>query len=362
MISAGIIGATGYAGVELVRLLLRHPQVERLFLSSVSFEGQNIIDTYPNLCGQLGDKTDGTLLSPDKVKEAADVIFTALPHGIAEEYADYCVKHNKKLIDLSADFRFDCDEATFTQWYQTAWKFPDVHRESVYGLPELNRGRIRAARVVGNPGCYVTAATLALLPALKNGIIDVTTGTIIVDAKSGVTGAGRSATMSNHFCECGEAMSAYKVGAHRHQPELAHNYSVIAGRPVRVVFTPHLVPMSRGIISTVYAPFTAEYIASLTGRSADEAAETVRTFYADFYKGEPFVRVLAAGKTTTTKNVRASNFCDLQVYVVNDGTMLEVTSVLDNMMKGAAGQAVQNMNLLFDFAETTGLDLIPAAF
>lgn len=350
MISAGIIGATGYAGVELVRLLLRHPQVEKLYLSSVSFEGQNITDIYPNLEGLLADKTDGLLLTADDVKQKADVVFTALPHGIAEEYADYCVKNGKKLIDLSADFRFDLDEATFTKWYKAEWKFPEVHKESVYGLPEMNREKIKKARVIGNPGCYVTATTLAMLPALKAGLVD-TSGVVIADAKSGVTGAGRNATMTNQFCECGEAMSAYKVGAHRHQPEIAHNMTVAAGKNVNVVFTPHLVPMSRGIISTVYAPLTKAC-----------TAEEIRALYADFYKDEPFVRVLKEGRVATTKNVRASNFCDMQVYTVNGGTMLEVTSVLDNMVKGAAGQAVQNMNLLFGFAETAGLELIPAAF
>lgn len=360
MISAGIIGATGYAGVELVRILLRHPQVEKLYLSSVSFEGQNIADIYPNLTGLISKKTDGKLLTADEVKEKSDVLFTALPHGIAEEYADYCVKNNKKLIDLSADFRFNLDEETFRKWYKAEWKFPAVHEESVYGLPEYNREKIKKARVIGNPGCYVTSATLGLLPALKNGMVK--TDMIIVDAKSGVTGAGRNATMTNQFCECGEAMSAYKVGAHRHQPEIAKNFSVIAGKDVGVLFTPHLVPMSRGIISTIYAPLSDEWKAKLAGKSADEASSLVREQYFDCYKDEPFVRVLKAGQGVTTKNVRASNFCDLQVYVVADGTMLEVTSVLDNMVKGASGQAVQNMNLLFGFEETSGIDLIPGAF
>ncbi len=360
MISAGIIGATGYAGVELVRILLRHPQVEKLYVSSVSFEGQNIEDIYPNLSGLLSKKTDGKLLTADEVKEKSDVLFTALPHGIAEEYADYCVKNGKKLIDLSADFRFNLDEATFKKWYKADWKFPGVHEESVYGLPEFNREKIKKARVIGNPGCYVTSATLGLLPALKNGIVG--TDMIIVDAKSGVTGAGRNATMTNQFCECGEAMSAYKVGAHRHQPEIAKNCSVIAGKKVNVLFTPHLVPMSRGIIATIYAPLSDEWKEKLAGKSADEAAAAVREIYADTYKSEPFVRVLKAGQTATTKNVRGSNFCDMQVYVASEGSMLVITSVLDNMVKGASGQAVQNMNLLFGFDECEGIDLIPAAF
>ncbi|AEE17281.1 N-acetyl-gamma-glutamyl-phosphate reductase [Treponema brennaborense] len=356
MISAGIIGATGYAGVELVRLLLQHPDVKALYISSVSFEGQLITDIYPNLYGLCASKngavcgkTTGVLGTADEVVEASDVVFTALPHGIAEQYADRCVKTGKKLIDLSADFRFDEDEATFTQWYKKEWEYPAVHAESVYGLPEMNRERIRCARIIGNPGCYVTSATLALLPALKAGIIE--TDPIIVDSKSGVTGAGRTASMTNHFCECGESAAAYAVGAHRHQPEIAHNCAKAAGKPCGVVFTPHLLPMSRGIISTVYAPLVREL-----------DTERIRSMYADFYTDEPFVRVLPAGKNPTTKNVRGSNYCDVQVYAVHGGKMLQIVSVLDNMLKGASGQAVQNMNLLYGFAETAGIDMVPAAF
>ena len=359
MISAGIIGATGYAGAELVRILVQHSGVENLFLSSVSFEGQNIQDIYPNLAGRLNGKTDGALLTADEVKEKADVIFTALPNGLAEAYADYAVAHGKKLIDLSADFRFNLDEATFKAWYKADWKFPAVHKESVYGLPEYNRAKIARARVIGNPGCYVTSATLGLLPALKADIIE--TDMIVVDSKSGVTGAGRNPTMTNQFCECGESFSAYKVGAHRHQPEIAKNCAVIAGKPVGIVFTPHLLPMSRGILSTIYAPLSADFAKKIAGLSAAEASAKVRAIYADTYKDEPFVRVLQEGQGVATKNVRYSNFCDIQVYLVNGGTMLEITSVIDNMGKGAAGQAVQNMNLMYGFAETTGIDFVPPA-
>jgi N-acetyl-gamma-glutamyl-phosphate reductase len=360
MISAGIIGATGYAGVELVRILLRHSGVAELYLSSVSFEGQNITDIYPNLVGQLGEKTDGVLLAADDVKQKSDIIFTALPNGLAEEYADYCVKNGKKLIDLSADFRFNLDEATFKKWYKADWKFPAVHHESVYGLPEMNRERIKKARVIGNPGCFVTSATLGLLPALKKNIIQ--TDTIIVDSKSGVTGAGRNPTMTNQFCECGESFSPYKVGAHRHQPEIAKNCTIAAGKPVSIVFTPHLLPMNRGIISTMYAPLTDDFAKKIAGKDMEESSAEVRALYKSFYKDEPFVRILAAGVNPTTRVVRYSNFCDVQVYVVNEGTMLEVVSALDNMVKGAAGQAVQNMNLMYGFEETAGIDFIPSAF
>jgi len=361
MIKAGIIGATGYAGAELVRILLLHPEVETLFVSSVSFEGRNLADIYPNFCCLFHGKTDGMLLTADQVTERADVVFTALPHGIAEQYADFCVKTGKKLIDLSADFRFGLDEATFKTWYKKDWQFPAVHRESVYGLPEMNRDQIRTARVIGNPGCYVTSATLALLPALKADILD--TDTIIVDSKSGVSGSGRKPTEANSFCECGESFSVYGVGSHRHQPEIARNCSIASGRNVGIVFTPHLVPQSRGIVSTVYARFTAGYIQKLAGGdSGADMSVPVRELYRNWYKDEPFVRVLPEGLQPTSRNVRFSNYCDIQVYVVNGGKMLEVVSTLDNMIKGASGQAVQNMNLMYGFPETEGLEFIPPAF
>lgn len=349
MIKVGIIGATGYVGVELVRLLLAHPEVSALTLSSVSFEGKNIVDIYPNLRGLLRGKTDGVLGDADAALEASDVVFTALPHGVAEKYAASCVAKGKKLIDLSADFRFDEDESTFTEWYKKPYEFPAVHAESVYGLPELNRERIKKARVIGNPGCYVTAATLALLPALARGLVK--TDCVIVDAKSGISGTGRTATEKNHFCESGECFAPYGVGNHRHQPEIARNMGAAAGKPVNVVFTPHLLPMSRGIIATAYAQLERPM-----------GAEEIRSIYAAHYANEPFVRVLPLGETATTKNVRLSNFCDVSVHVVNGGTLLETVSALDNMVKGAAGQAVENMNLLFGFDETAGIDAIPAAF
>lgn len=355
MIKAGIIGATGYAGVELFRILLRHPQVEKIFVSSVSFEGQQIDDVYQNLIGQLGSKSDGKLLTADEVKEKSDILFTALPHGIAEQYADYCVKHGKKLIDLSADFRYGMDEATFKEWYKKDWEFPEVHKQSVYGSPELYRQDIAKASVIGNPGCYVTSATLALMPALKNGLVN--TDCIIVDSKSGVTGSGRNPSMSNQFCECGESFSAYKIGAHRHQSEIVRNCSLIAKKDVNIVFTPHLIPQNRGILSTIYAPLSDEGV-----KLAASGVSSIRAIYEDAYKAEPFVRVLPEGKNPTTRVVRYSNYCDLQLYVVNGGKMLEIVSCLDNMIKGASGQAVQNMNIMYGFEETSAIDFIPPAF
>lgn len=349
MIKVAIIGATGYAGVELVRILLRHKEVAKLYLSSVSFEGQNIVDVYPSLIGQLGNKTDGLLISADKAMEDADVVFAALPNGLAEPYADYCVKNGKKFIDLSADFRFGTDENTYVKYYKKNWEHKELHEEAVYGLPEMNRDEIKKARIIGNPGCYVTASTLGLLPALKHGIIKQ--DLIIVDAKSGVTGSGRNPTMTNQFCECGESFSAYKVGAHRHQPEIARNCSLFTNKKTGIVFTPHLLPQNRGILSTIYAPLDAEI---------DEAS--VRALYKDFYKDEHFVRILDEGKSPTTRSVRYTNYCDIQVYVVNDGTMLEIVSVIDNMVKGSAGQAAQNMNIMCGYSESEAIDFVPTAF
>ncbi len=363
MIKAGIIGATGYAGVELFRILLKHPGVEKIYCSSVSFEGQQLDAVYQNLLCQLGSKCDGRLLTADEVKEKADVIFTALPHGIAEQYADYCVKHGKKLIDLSADFRYGMDEETFKTWYKKEWDYPEVHKESVYGSPEMNREEIKKARVIGNPGCYVTSATLGLMPALKENL--VATDTIIVDSKSGVTGSGRNPTMSNQFCECGESFSAYKVGNHRHQSEIQRNCSIIAGKDVNIIFTPHLIPQNRGILTTIYAPLTEDgqkRVAAIAKENDCSLSEAVRSIYRKAYGKEPFVRVLPEGVGATTRVVRYSNYCDVQVYVVNDGKMLEIVSSLDNMIKGASGQAVQNMNLMYGFDETAGIDFIPCAF
>ena len=350
-VKAGIIGATGYAGVELVRILLRHSGVEKLFLSSVSFEGKNITEVYPNLIGQLGEKTDGLLINADKVLENSDVVFAALPNGLAEPYALYCVEHGKKFIDLSADFRFGEDEETYVEYYKKAWEHKELHTEAVYGLPEMNREKIKGARIIGNPGCYVTASTLGLLPALKAGIID--TSLVIVDAKSGVTGAGRNPTMTNQFCECGESFSAYKVGAHRHQPEIARNCTEAAGVKTNIIFTPHLIPQNRGILSTIYAPLVK-----------DMSADEIREIYSAFYKDEPFVRVLPSGVAPTTRSVRFTNYCDMQVYAVKGGERktLEVISVIDNMLKGSAGQAAQNMNLMYGFKESEGIDFVPAGF
>lgn len=350
MIKVGIIGATGYTGVELIAFLLQHPHVKELFLSSVSFEGQHIEDIYPNLRSFCNtQKCSGNLLNADEVFEKSDLIFTALPHGLAEKWADACLKEGKKLIDLSSDFRFDDDEETFTKWYKKPWDFPETHRAAVYGLPELHREKIKKTSIVGNPGCYVTSALLALIPAVENDL--VSTSPIIIDSKSGVTGTGRNPSAANNFSECGESFKAYGVGAHRHQPEIAHVLSSITKEKPSIVFTPHLVPMSRGILSCSYAELKKEV-----------SLEEMHRLYTDFYKDEVFIRVLPLGSMPETAHVRGTNYCDISLFVVNEGKMLQVVSVLDNMVKGASGQAIQNMNIMYGFDEKAGLDLIPRAF
>lgn len=353
MINVGIIGATGYVGVELVRLLAQHQKVRRLYLSSQTFEGKTIDSVYPNLLSRVSAK----LVSAEKIVDKSDVVFTALPHGVAELYAAECIKKGKKLIDLSADFRFDEDEETFVAWYKSAWKYPEVHSESVYGLPEMNRKSIAKARVIGNPGCYVTSATLALLPAIENGLINL--DPIIIDSKSGITGTGRNPSMKNHFAEAGEAFSPYGIGAHRHQPEIKRNLTKAAGSDVNVIFTPHLVPMNRGIESTIYATLNDTVVQSAP---KDVNEKIIHRLYTDFYEKEPFVRVLNLGDVPSTKNVRYSNYCDISLHLVNGGKTLIICSVIDNMVKGAAGQAVQNMNIICGFKETLGIDQIPPAF
>lgn len=370
MIVAGILGATGYAGAELVRILSAHPNVGSLALASTSFEGGRMENVYPNFRGVVATE----LGSAEAVVAASDVVFAALPHGVGEAHAAACMEKGIPFIDLSADFRFDEDEGTFEAWYGQPFKSPELRKHSAYGLCELDRELVKTAKIVANPGCYPTAATLALAPALELGLVGP--GPIIVDAASGVTGAGRSPTQSTHFPDCAESMAPYKVGAHRHSPEIQRNLAKAAGKPVHVVFTPHLVPMSRGILATCYAPLAAPAGGGDSGTpglsAADPArppsaaatalARDIRDAYARFYEGERFVRVHPYGEIASTRNVRFSNYCDLSVHTDHSGSMLIVVSAIDNMVKGAAGQAVQNMNIVLGFPETAGLLAAPAAF
>ncbi|MDR0389445.1 MAG: N-acetyl-gamma-glutamyl-phosphate reductase [Spirochaetaceae bacterium] len=364
----GIIGATGYAGAELIRLLLGHPEAGTLILASSSHAGERIEDIYPNLrC-----RVSAVLVSPEAAIAKSDCVFAALPSGVGEPYAGAALKRGIPYIDLSADFRFDDDEGVYSAWYGKPYADPGLREHSVYGLPELNRRRIQELAskgpvIIGNPGCYPTGASLASYPGLAKGLAGE--GAIIVDAASGVTGGGRELSRAFHFPECSEALSPYKVGAHRHIPEISRNLSKMAGRPVRLVFTPHLAPMNRGILSTVYIPLAA-LTAPPGGNSTDlppskeilQRADEIRELYAAFYQDEPFVRVLPSGATASTRGVRQSNYCDISVHLDQTGSTLIVVSAIDNMVKGAAGQALQNMNIIFGFDERLGLGAAPAAF
>ena len=351
MINIGILGASGYAGLELVRILLSHPEAMSLRLSSISFEGKNLDSVYPALTGIAKRKNSPELKLENAatVLAASDVVFSCLPHGHAELAAEGVLAKGGLFIDISADFRFGSDEETFKTWYGKSFEFPELHATAVYGLPELNREKIRTARLIGNPGCYPTSAELGLYPAFLAKLADP--DSIIIDSASGVTGAGREPSQTTHYPECTSSISPYKVGAHRHQPEIDRYLSLMAGVPVSSVFTPHLAPMNRGIVSTMY--FRLNRAASLGD---------LWKLYADFYSKEPFVRVLDLGQTASNRSVVYSNFCDISVHLSSNGRTGIIVSAIDNMVKGAAGQAVQNMNIALGFPETEGIDMIPPAF
>ncbi|MDR2048229.1 MAG: N-acetyl-gamma-glutamyl-phosphate reductase [Treponema sp.] len=377
--TAGIIGATGYAGVELIRLLSGHPEISRLYLASSSRQGQKLEDVYPNfLAKAMGEsgagsgKYNGTLEAPESVIAVSDIVFGALPAGTGEGYAKACVERGISYIDLSADFRFGDDGETYRAWYGKDWLYPELRRRSVYGLPELYREKIRGLAasgpvIVGNPGCYPTAVTLAAYPVLAGKGPKPAPGAIIIaDAISGVTGAGREPGRAYHFPECSDSVSPYKVGSHRHTPEISRNFSLIAGTPTPVVFTPHLGPFNRGILATVYMALESppDAVSEAPGPAAglSAAEEEARRRYADFYRNEGFVRILPAGLCAATNRVRQSNYCDISVHLDHEGRTLIAVSAIDNMVKGAAGQAVQNMNIIAGFDERSGLCAFPALF
>lgn len=344
MINIGIIGATGYAGVELLRIALRHPNIKIAALSSVSFEGQAISEVYPN----LKDICDEILTDEDTVIEKSDVVFASLPHGLCEPLAKKCLEKNVLFIDLGADFRLS-DEADYHEWYGLDYKEPELHKVSAYCIPELHRDALKTVKIIGNPGCYPTSIGLALAPALKNGII--CTNSIIIDSKSGVTGAGRGLSQTTHYPDCNEAFSPYKVAAHRHTPEIEQTLSALAGEKLFVTFVPHLLPVNRGIVSTIYATL-----------QTPTELDSIIQMYQTFYKNEPFVRVFKKGSIVNLKNVRMSNYCDISLHLDSRTGRLILVSAIDNMIKGAAGQAIQNMNIACGLPETAGLDMIPPAF
>ena len=343
-IKAGIIGATGYAGAELVRLINAHPNAEVAAVSSVSFEGKKLSEVYPAYLGI----NDMICENADAVVEKSDVIFAALPHGLSQELAAQCDKAGKAFIDLGADFRLE-NEDEYKEWYGCDFLDHELHKKSVYGLPELFRDNIKGKKVIANPGCYTTGAPLALAPAIKAGL--VSTEGIIVDSKSGVTGAGRKPNQGNHYPELNEGFHAYKVANHRHTPEIEQTLSRLSGKKVTITFVPHLLPVNRGIISTCYA------------RINDGVTfEQIRAEYEKFYENEFFVRLLPDGANADIHNIKYSNFCDISLHHDKRTNTLVAISAIDNMVKGAAGQAIQNMNIIFGLDETTGLVIVPPAF
>jgi N-acetyl-gamma-glutamyl-phosphate reductase len=337
----GIIGATGYTGLELLRLLLRHPEVEITALTSQKYAGLPIEGVFPSLMNQISLKCEE--LSFERIAEKVDFVFTAVPHKTAMETVPPFYERGKKVVDLSADFRFK-DAAVYEKWYQKHTA-TELLPESVFGLPELHRSVIKTAKIVGNPGCYPTGALLGLIPLVRKNLISLEN--IIVDSKSGVSGAGRDVVLDSLFCEVNEGVKAYKIFEHRHTPEIEQELSQLAGRKIDVTFVPHLIPMDRGILSTVYVTLTKKM-----------KTEEVLDLFADAYRGEPFVRIYPKGKLPNTRNVKGSNYCDIGVVSGDDGRMVVVTAI-DNLVKGASGQAVQNMNIMLGFPETMGLEVVP---
>ena len=339
MIKAAIVGGTGYTGVELLRLLAAHPDVELKAITSRSEAGQAVADMFPNLRGHV----DLAFCEPDQAGlTECDVVFFATPNGIAMQHAPELLDAGVKVIDLAADFRLK-DPAEWAQWYGQPHACPELLQEAVYGLPEVNRAEVAKARLVANPGCYPTAVQLGFLPLLENKLVD--SSRLIADAKSGVSGAGRKANVGTLLGEASESFKAYAVPGHRHLPEIRQGLQRVTNSSVGLTFVPHLTPMIRGIHATLYA--------ELSGEPAN-----LQQLYEARYANEPFVDVLPVGSHPETRSVRGANTCRISVHRPQGGNTLVVLSVIDNLVKGAAGQAVQNMNIMFGLAETSGLDNI----
>jgi len=341
-IKVGIVGGTGYTGVELLRLLALHPQVELTAITSRGDAGLPVADMFPSLRGYI----DLAFSDPATANlSACDVVFFATPHGVAMSQAQALLDANVKVIDLAADFRLQ-DTAVFEQWYKMPHSCPDVLSEAVYGIPELNRENIKSAKVIGNPGCYPTTVLLGLAPLLEKGYIDFS-APIVADAKSGVSGAGRKAEVATLFAESSDSMKAYGVAGHRHHPEIHAQLTQLANADIQFIFVPHLIPMIRGMLSTIYVKLT-------------DAAKVVdlQALYEQRYQHERFVDVMPAGALPETRSVRGSN--QLRIALHRQGSdYLTLIVVQDNLVKGAAGQAVQNMNIMFGFDERSGLEVLP---
>lgn len=339
MIKVGVVGGTGYTGVELLRLLAQHPQVELVAITSRGEAGSPVADMFPSLRGRVNLCFSDPATAP---LSGCDLVFFATPNGIAMQQAPALLDAGVRVIDLAADFRIT-DVAEWEKWYGMKHASPDWVAKAVYGLPEINREEIRSARLVANPGCYPTAVQLGFKPLVEAGVIDA--GHLIADAKSGVSGAGRKAEVHILFSEASDNFKAYGVAGHRHLPEIRQGLARVAGRDVGLTFVPHLVPMIRGIHATLYGKLSREV--------------DLQALFESAYDGEPFVDVLPAKSHPDTRSVRSANTCRIAVHRPQDGDTVVVLSVIDNLVKGAAGQAVQNMNLMFGFEETAGLWQLP---
>lgn len=341
MIRASIIGATGYAGAELTRLLLAHPDVKLTHLVSHSYAGQDISQIYKSFEGKFSQSLDP--LDTDMLIKDSDCIFTSLPHSAGGDVIAGLYSAGKTVIDLSGDYRYN-DAAVYEKWYGVSHPHPELLKKSVYGLPELHRDEIKHARLIGNPGCYTTCSILALAPLANAGIID--NKSIIIDAKSGSTGAGRSVSQAMHFCEVNESAKAYKVASHRHTSEIEQELSLLAGEDIALSFTPHLLPINRGILATSYANLTA-----------DVNFDQVRQLYLKAYASHPFAVICEEGELPEIKHVVGSNYIHIGFVLDKRLNRIIVVSVIDNLIKGAAGQAVQNMNLIYGLDETAALNM-----
>lgn len=343
-VKVGIIGASGYAGAELVRLLLNHNKAEIVAISARSYIGKPISSLYQgfrNICNMV-------FVSEDEVIDKSEIIFASLPHGISETIAKKCINKNKKFIDLGADFRLQ-EEEDYKNWYHLEYQEKELHDNSVYGLSEIYDKEIKDAMIIGNPGCYPTSIELGLYPLLKENIIN--SDHIIIDSKSGTTGAGKELKESTHFPRCNEAFAPYKVAQHRHTPEIEQVLSNMASKKVNITFVPHLLPINRGIISTIYAPM-----------KTDKSLEEIHELYLKYYADKKFIRILNLNECADLKYVKYSNYCDISLHMDTRTNTIIIVSAIDNMIKGAAGQAIQNMNIMCQFNEDEGLNYITPSF
>jgi N-acetyl-gamma-glutamyl-phosphate reductase len=334
-----IVGSSGYTGGELMRILLNHPRVTVTAITSEKSAGKPITSIFPHLAGLTSLVCEH--LDPDTISKKSDLVFLALPHVTSQEVAFRFHKLGKKVVDLSADYRLS-DPAAYATWYEHTHQYPELLKDAVYGLPELHRDKIKKASLIANPGCYPTSAILGLAPFMHKGRVDL--GSIVIDSTSGVSGAGRSPSLAHHFPEVNEGFMAYKVGTHRHTPEIEQELSALAGQQITLSFTPHLAPMNRGILTTIYAK-----------QSSVSDTASLYALFQEYYKEAPFVRMLPLGQFPNVRNVRGSNFCDIGIYSDQRTGRAVVVTAIDNLVKGASGQAIQNMNLMMGFDEEEGL-------